>query len=103
MYTVKQTALFQRKAASLLSESELDDFIDWTAVNPLAGDVIPGAAPLRKVRWARGGMGKRGGSRVIYFNKLEGGLIILLIVYTKSVDENLSAAFMRKLLELEEL
>ena len=48
MYTVKQTALFQRKAASVLSESELDEFIDWISVHPLAGDVIPGAAPLRK-------------------------------------------------------
>lgn len=103
MYTVKQTALFQRKAASVLSESELDDFIDWIAVNPLAGNVIPGAAPLRKVRWARGGVGKRGGSRVIYFNQLDDGQIVLLIVYSKSVDDNLSAAFLRKLLELEEL
>jgi hypothetical protein len=103
MYTVKQTALFQRKAASVLSDSELDDFIDWISRNPLAGDVIPGAAPLRKVRWSRDGMGKRGGSRVIYFNKLESGLIVLLIVYAKSVDDNLSPAFLRKLLELEEL
>ncbi|MDD5028962.1 MAG: transcriptional regulator [Rhodoferax sp.] len=102
MYTVKETALFQRKAASVLSASELDELIDWISVNPLAGDVIPGAAPLRKVRWARAGMGKRGGSRVIYFNKLENGLIVLLTVYSKSVDDNLSAAFLRKLLELEE-
>jgi len=102
MYTVKETELFRRKAASVLSGSELDAFINWIAANPLAGDVIPGAAPLRKVRWARDGMGKRGGSRVIYFNKLESGVIILLMVYAKSVDDNLSAAFLRKLLELEE-
>jgi len=103
MYTVKQTVLFQRKAASVLSESELDEFIDWISRHPLAGDVIPGAGPLRKVRWAREGKGKRGGSRVVYYNKLESGLIVLLIVYSKSVDDNLSAAFLRKLLELEEL
>ena len=103
MYTVKQTALFQRKAASVLSESELDEFIDWISVHPLAGDVIPGAAPLRKVRWARAGIGKRSGARVIYFNQLENGRIVLLIVYSKSVDDKLSSAFLRKLLELEEL
>lgn len=103
MYTVKQTTLFQRKAASVLSESELDEFIDWISENPFAGDVIPGVAPLRKVRWSRNGMGKRGGSRVVYFNQLESGQIVLLMVYAKSVDDNLSPAFLRKLLELEAL
>lgn len=48
-------------------------------------------------------MGKRSSARVIYFNPLENGRIVLLIVYSKSVDDNLSAAFLRKLLELEEL
>jgi hypothetical protein len=80
---------------------ERTDFINWIAANPLAGDVIPGASPLRKVRWSRDGMGKRGGSRVIYFNQLDDGLVILLIVYSKSVDDNLSAAFLRKLMEIE--
>lgn len=37
-------------------------FITWLAANPLAGDVIPGCGGLRKVRWSRGGMGKRGGA-----------------------------------------
>ena len=86
-----------------MSDSELDEFIDWISVHPLAGDVIPGAAPLRKVRWTRAGIGKRSGARVIYLNQLENGQIILLIIYSKSVDDNLSATFLRKLLELEEL
>jgi hypothetical protein len=101
MYTVKETVLYQRKAADVFSETEQTEFIAWIAANPLAGDVIPGASPLRKVRWSRVGMGKRGGSRVIYYNRLEDGLVILLIVYAKSVDDNLSAAFLRKLMELE--
>jgi len=35
--------------------------------NPLAGDLIPGARGLRKMRAALGGRGKRGGARVIYY------------------------------------
>lgn len=101
MYTVKETEIFQRKARGVFSETEREEFIDWIAANPLAGDVIPGAGPLRKVRWSRDGMGKRGGSRVIYFNQLDCGLVILLIAYAKSVDDNLSAAFLRKLMEIE--
>lgn len=101
MYTVKETTLFQRKARDVFSEDERTEFINWIATHPLVGDVIPGAGPLRKVRWSRDGMGKRGGSRVVYFNRLDEGLVILLIVYAKSVDDNLSAAFLRRLIELE--
>ena len=101
MYTVKETTLFQRKARDVFSEDERTEVINWIATHPLAGDVIPGAGPLRKVRWSRDGMGKRGGSRVVYFNRLDEGLVILLIVYAKSVDDNLSAAFLRRLIELE--
>lgn len=102
MFTVKETALFQRKAMDVFSEGEREVFINWIATNPLAGDVIPGTGSLRKVRWSRDGMGKRGGARVIYFNQLDNGLVVLLMAYAKSVDDNLSAAFLRKLAQLEE-
>ena len=36
------------------------------AENPKAGDVIPGASGLRKLRWRAAGRGKRGGIRIIY-------------------------------------
>lgn len=65
MLTVIETPIFQAYALSLWSQQEREQFIDWMACNPDAGDVIPGAGGLRKVRWARAGMGKRGGVRVI--------------------------------------
>jgi len=68
MLTVIETPIFQKQAAKIWSESERMAFIDWIADNPLAGDVIPGADDVRKVRWAVAGKGKRGGARVIYFN-----------------------------------
>ena len=37
------------------------------AQNPLSGDVIPGLQGIRKIRFAFGGRGKRGGGRAIYF------------------------------------
>lgn len=81
---------------------EHDEFIDWISEHPLAGDVIPDTNGLRKVRWTRRGMGKRGGARVIYFNQLESGVVVLLTVYAKSVAERLSVAFLRYLKALEE-
>lgn len=101
MFTVKETPYFRQEAAKVWSDDEREEFIDWISENPMAGDVVPGAGPLRKVRWARQGVGKRGGARVIYFNQLDAGLVVLLTVYAKSVDDNLSATFLRRLAALE--
>lgn len=66
MYTVIETEIFVRAASEIWTEAECASFINWLAINPEAGDVIPGSGGCRKVRWARAGMGKRGGARVIY-------------------------------------
>ncbi|MER1969862.1 transcriptional regulator [Castellaniella sp. FW104-12G02] len=100
--TVIETQMFRHYAASVWSDGEREAFIDWIAQHPEAGDVIPGAAPLRKVRWGRAGIGKRGGVRVIYYTTLADGTISLLIVYPKSTTDNLSHAFLRELRKLVE-
>jgi mRNA-degrading endonuclease RelE of RelBE toxin-antitoxin system len=96
MYTVVETPTFQKQVEKIWSESERMDFIDWIAENPLSGDVIPGAQGARKVRWSVAGRGKRGGARVIYFNFTEQGVLILLMVYTKSEQSNLEPGEIRK-------
>lgn len=99
MYTVIETAVFQRYADEIWSVVERQEFIVWLANNPLAGDVIPGTGGLRKVRWGRSGMGKRGGARVIYYNLLNDGQIWLLIAYTKAKFDNLPTSFLNQLRE----
>lgn len=96
MYTVVETPTFQKQVEKIWSESERMDFIDWIAENPLSGDVIPGAQGARKVRWSVAGRGKRGGVRVIYFNLTNQGVLILLMVYTKSEQSNLEPGEIRK-------
>ena len=66
-----------------------------TTGNPLAGDVIPGVDGLRKVRWGRAGMGKRGGARVIYFNRLPSGEVVLVAIYAKAKFDNLPPAVLK--------
>lgn len=97
MHTLVETPTFVRLAAEVWNEAELMEFKLWLAANPLAGDVIPGAGGLRKVRWGRPGMGKRGGARVIYFNQLADGVIALLMVYTKAKFDNLPPALLLQL------
>lgn len=91
LITVAETPLFVRQAEKVWDEGERQAFIDFIAANPEAGDVIPETAGVRKVRWARTGMGKRGGTRVIYFYHDPVRPLYLLMVYAKAQRENLTA------------
>ena len=99
MYTVTETTDFVAFAAEVWSDEERLDFIDWISENPLAGDVMPTTGGLRKVRWKREGMGKRGGARVIYYNRLANGDIVLLLVYAKAKFDNIRPEILRKIKE----
>lgn len=50
-----------------MTEEDRSELIDYLARNPTAGDVVPGAGGIRKLRWRLEGRGKRGGARVVYF------------------------------------
>ena len=95
MYTFVETQMFTAEADRIWSEEERGEFFSWLAANPQAGDVVQGTGGLRKVRWSRAGMGKRGGVRVIHFNRLENGVIHLLLIYTKSVRGNIPAHILK--------
>jgi hypothetical protein len=97
MYTIVETPTFQKQASDVWDEDELTDFVVWLALNPMAGDVVQGTQGARKIRWAAKGKGKRGGARVIYFNRLESGFILLLSVYAKNEQENISAKTIQEL------
>lgn len=58
---------FDRQAKGILSPEDIGQLEEFLAVNPEAGQVIPSSGGIRKLRWKRPGMGKRGGARVIYF------------------------------------
>lgn len=94
--TIAETEVFQAHAAAIWNEENLMVFKVWLAANPEAGDVVPGSGGVRKVRWSRPGMGKRGGARVIYFNEMQ-GRIWLLMAYTKAKFDNLPASFLARL------
>jgi hypothetical protein len=90
--TVVEVEPFPAKAARVWNDEERLAFISFIANSPDAGDLIPGSGGVRKVRWSRPGMGKRGGVRVIYYFHDESIPLFLLTVYPKNRTENLSAA-----------
>ena len=91
LITVAETPLFLRQAERIWSRGERDEFVDYIAGHPEAGDVIPGTGGIRKVRWGREGAGKRGGARVIYFFHDTDRPLYLLMIYAKARKEDLSA------------
>jgi len=99
MFTVIEGPEFIASAEGIWTDKEREAFISWIAANPHAGDVIPGAHGLRKVRWSASGRGKRGGARVIYLARAERGEVLLVIAYVKAKFDNLPAHFLNRLKE----
>lgn len=92
-----ESAAFSRKVYAILSEDELIALEYRLLLSPDAGDLIPGAGGLRKIRVATRGKGKRGGSRVIYYWYVDPEKIQFCRIYEKSSQENLSKAELRNI------
>lgn len=97
--TFVETKLFTKLVLEYLSDEEYAALQQSLIVNPDAGDVIPGAGGVRKLRWGVAGRGKRGGIRVIYFLRLRHGEIWMLTLYAKNVADDISANVLKKIKE----
>jgi mRNA-degrading endonuclease RelE of RelBE toxin-antitoxin system len=85
-----ETPIFTRQLSSTLSDEEYRLFQAMLLDRPDAGKVIPGAGGLRKIRWALKGRGKSSGVRVIYYWFTTRGTILLLFMYPKNEQDNLT-------------
>jgi hypothetical protein len=95
-----ETPIFTEDVSNELS---LDDYRQMQLalmLRPEQGAVIRGSGGLRKMRWRRAGMGKRGGLRVIYFWETDSEAFYMLTMYRKSDQEDLSAPQLRVLRRL---
>jgi hypothetical protein len=81
---------FAEAATELDCWDQIDDLKRVLDRDPTAGDVIPGGDGLRKVRVGLPGRGKRGGGRAIYYLIVDRTTILLLDLYAKNDQENLS-------------
>jgi mRNA-degrading endonuclease RelE of RelBE toxin-antitoxin system len=81
--TIAEMPEFSRRAVRLLSPVEQEALVLALAMNPLAGDLIRGTGGVRKLRWARGGRGKSGGVRIIYYFHSDNAPLYLLTIYGK--------------------
>ena len=101
--TVTELPEYIRRSDELLNESERKSVIDYLAAHPKAGDLITGSGGIRKLRWGRGGRGKSGGVRVIYYYHDERIPLYLLTVFGKNEQANLTKAERNELAKLVDL
>jgi len=94
--SVIEFAGYRRRAIELLTAGQRDAVIDLVAYEPTCGDIIPGSGGLRKVRIGRDGIGKRGGTRVVYYFYNEDFPILLLALYAKNEKSDLTTAEKRE-------
>lgn len=92
MQTLVPIGTFENKARRLLGKAGFDELLEFLARRPKAGRIIQGTGGLRKVRIARPGRGKSGGARVIYYYHNEDKPILLLLIYAKTDQDNLTDA-----------
>jgi len=101
--TVAETKEFHSKIIGLLNEAERDVFIHHISGNPKAGVLLKGTGGIRKIRWQRSGMGKRGGIRIVYYYYNNDMPLYLLTVFSKNEKDNLSKAESNNLAKLAKL
>ena len=98
----EEFAPFTRRVMDLLDEEDLARVQGLLLVRPDAGKIIPKSGGLRKLRVAAKGHGKRGGARMIYYWVVAHDRILMLDIYAKNEQEDLSAGELKLLRTLIE-
>jgi hypothetical protein len=99
-----ETSIFTRQVQALLTDEEYRSLQMTLILHPDLGVVIPGSGGLRKVRWSLQGRGKRGGVRTIYYWAVSKAQILMLLMYAKNEQDNLTPEqlkFLRRIVEEE--
>ena len=99
-----ETSIFTEEIEYELSLDEYRQLQLALLLRPAQGALIQGSGGLRKMRWRRPGMGKRGGLRVIYFWDARSETFFMLTMYRKKDQDDLThrqTTILRRLIEEE--
>ena len=94
---IVETSVFTRQVVDLLTDEEYRKLQVELVSRPDSGQIIAGSGGLRKVRWAIKGRGKSGGVRVIYYWAVRRDRLLMLLIYSKSERDDLTAAQVKSL------
>ena len=99
MFTFIESSIFERICPVYLDDDEYAELQQFMIQNPDAGQVVPGSGGIRKLRWSRPGMGKRGGLRIVYFARRGPNEFWMLTIYAKAKREDAPAHILKQLLD----
>ena len=85
-----ETSVFTRQVRKRLTNEEYRHLQNALLKRPNLGTVIRGSGGLRKMPWSMQGRGKRGGVRVIYYWAVQQNQLLMLLIYPKNVQDNLT-------------
>lgn len=97
MFSFIETKLFSRLVQKYLTDDEYWQLQLLLINRPEEGSVVKGTGGVRKLRWRAPGRGKRGGYRVIYYAKIEEGVVWMLTMYPKNVKESIPTHVLREI------
>lgn len=90
--TFVEAQAFERRRRNLLSDDEFQQLQTYLLENYQNGDFLQGSGGCQKIRWQFKHKGKSGGVRIIYYVLIPKGRIYLLLIYSKSEQDNFSKA-----------
>jgi len=99
VFTFIESSAFAHTLPVYLDDDEYAELQQFMMTHPEAGAVVPGSGGVRKLRWARRGMGKRSGLRIIYFVRYRPNEFWMLALYAKAKQDNAPAHILQQLLE----
>lgn len=97
MIEILETSIFTKQVLQLLTEDEYRLLQISLLNHPESGDLIPNSGGLRKKRWSCKGKGKRSGTRTIYYWAQSENQILMLYIYAKNEQDDLTADQVRLL------
>lgn len=100
---IVETSVFTRRVLKLLSDENYRSLQQFLVADPEAGDLIRHSGGLRKIRWSVAGRGKRSGVRIIYYWAPARETILMLLMYGKNEQDDLTQEQLRILKRLVEV
>lgn len=98
-----ETTVFTRQVSKYLSAEEYQQLQIELINHPDMGVLIAGSGGIRKMRWGLREQGKRGGVRVVYYWAVSQEQILMLLIYPKNVQDDLSPGQLRLLRQIVEV
>ena len=100
----KETEIFTSLLPENLTDDDYAQLQHALIVNPEAGAVIRNSGGLRKLRWQSSfnDKGKRSGIRIIYYHITDENQILMLYVYSKATQDDLSSTELQILRKVSE-